>query len=214
MNRRTSEGDAVDAHVEERAGAHPLRQPGAGRRLYAAGLGLQLGGVVGVLAAMVHPALTAAPELPAVVAWAPLLSLGVQLAGHRLCARAWWHVPLRSPAPLPDPVDRVFWTVFALAVSATAAVVCFAPARPEPTLVWSLAVAASLLALSPRLERPGPEPDADPTWRTVVLLLAVVAVLVTGVLAGLVPPRAASLALAVLGVAVVAQRAWLRHRYR
>ena len=216
MNRRTDEEDAVDvvdARVRARSGTHPLRAPGAGRRLYAAGLVVQLAGLLGAFTGLLLNALDDHDRLPLVLSLAPLAGVLLQVAGQRLCARAWWHVPLRSPDAPPDAVEVAFWSTVALAVAAAAVVVALVPAAPEPLDLWLLLGATLLLALLPEVQRPGPEPPAPQAWRTGPLVAAAAVVLGIGVGAGLFGPAGVAVALALLAGGLVAQRTWLRHRY-
>ncbi len=214
MNRRTREEEAVDAHARERAGTHPLRQPGAGRRLYAAGLSLQLVGLLGAFTALVGTALSGQDVLPLAASFAPLAGSLLLVTGQRLCARAWWHVPLRSPDAAPDAVELAFWSVVALALVVVAVVVAVVPAEPDAFDLWLLVALSCLLALLPETQRPGPEPPPVQAWHTLPLAVAAVAVLVVGAVTGLLTAVAVAVVLAVLAAGLVAQRAWLRHRYR
>ncbi|MBB2899422.1 hypothetical protein FHR75_000210 [Kineococcus radiotolerans] len=214
MNTNPVEGGAVDETVGTRRPRHPLQQPGAGRALYAAGLTVQLAGLLCLLSVLLPAALDTLPVVSPVPAWAPLAGIAMQFGGQRFCARAWWYVPLRSAEAAPDAVELLFWSLNAVAVVTVAAVVAFVPPVPDASSLWLLVVAAAGLALLPEVARPTPEPPAAQTWRAVPLGAAALLVLGLGLASGAFTTTAVLGAVAALGAGCVATRAWSRRRSR
>lgn len=198
--------------VTTATGSHPLQRSGTGRTLYAAGLAVDLGGLLLLLALFsgVVPA-------PGPVRDGSFLGvLATQFAGRRLRARAWWHVPLRDARPVPDRVDLVFWSVYAAAIVATAALQVSGAARPGSPVVplWALVGIGVLVALLPAADRPAPEPPGNWWTRGVPALTAAAAVLGLGVAGGVLAPGPAAVVAVAAAALVAVSRVAARRRTR
>ncbi|WP_432514638.1 hypothetical protein [Kineococcus sp. SYSU DK001] len=185
-------------------GSHPLQRSGSGRTLYAAGLAVDLAGML--LLVLVLPGVVPAPE--PLRYWSVFAAFALQLLGGRLRARAWWHVPLRGAQPVPDRVDLAFWSLHAAAIVTSAVLQVAGDSHPgSPALpLWALVAAGVLLAALPTVDRPAPEPPADWWTRGVPALTAAGIVLVLGVARGVFALGTATAVAAACALLVAASR--------
>lgn len=153
---------------------HPLRRPGAARRLYAGGLGVQLLGWVALLVL----ALGVGRGSSAVGFVAPFSFIGPDALGASLRRRAWWHVPLRNAGSIPDRIELAYWTLLALGVTVVSVVLALRR-DPDSGMLWVLFAFTVAFGALPRDHRPAPEPAgvwwfrAAPTYAAAAAILTV-----------------------------------------